>query len=584
MVNVIINGKPLQVENGTTIMEAAKTVGIDIPHLCYLKDINDIGACRVCVVEIEGKDKLATACNTVCEEGMVIQTNGARARKARRINVELLMSDHNDSCPYCMKSGNCTLQKLANDLGFIVPNFKNVAEKMNWTMELPIVRDASKCIKCMRCVQVCNKIQGLGIWQMVGSGYRATIGVRDNERIDKSECALCGQCITHCPVGALRECDDRSKLIEALADPEIITMVQVAPAVRTAWGEQIGLSHEEATMGKMVSALRKIGVDYIFDTTFTADLTIMEEGTEFLDRVKHAGEYKWPMFTSCCPGWLRFCKTQYPEYVENLSTAKSPQQMFGTMAKTYIAYKLGVDPDKIFSVSIMPCTAKKYERGVEAVNDGGHGSDVDLVLTTRELDRLIRTDGIRAEDLTEEPFDDFFGEGTGAGVIFGSTGGVMEAALRSAYYLTTGSNPKPDAFREVRGMDGWREAKFDLAGEEIRVAVVSGLGNTRKLLEAVKAGEVDYHFVEVMACPGGCVGGGGQPCEEGREKASERAEFLYFLDKNNEIRFSHENPTVKLAYEEFLESPLSHKSHKYLHTRISDWNLHMEDSEKHKWI
>ena len=483
-----------------------------------------------------------------------------------------------------MKSGNCTLQKLANDLGFIVPNFKNVAEKMNWTMELPIVRDASKCIKCMRCVQVCNKIQGLGIWQMVGSGYRATVGVRDNERIDKSECALCGQCITHCPVGALRECDDRSKLIEALADPEIITMVQVAPAVRTAWGEQIGLSHEEATMGKMVSALRKIGVDYIFDTTFTADLTIMEEGTEFLDRVKHAGEYKWPMFTSCCPGWLRFCKTQYPEYVENLSTAKSPQQMFGTMAKTYIAYKLGVDPDKIFSVSIMPCTAKKYERGVEAVNDGGHGSDVDLVLTTRELDRLIRTDGIRAEDLTEEPFDDFFGEGTGAGVIFGSTGGVMEAALRSAYYLTTGSNPKPDAFREVRGMDGWREAKFDLAGEEIRVAVVSGLGNTRKLLEAVKAGEVDYHFVEVMACPGGCVGGGGQPCEEGREKASERAEVLYFLDKNNEIRFSHENPTVKLAYEEFLESPLSHKSHKYLHTKVKDWNLDMEDSDKHKWI
>lgn len=305
-------------------------------------------------------------------------------------------------------------------------------------------------------------------------------------------------------------------------------------------------------MGKMVSALRKIGVDYIFDTTFTADLTIMEEGTEFLDRVKRAGEYKWPMFISCCPGWLRFCKTQYPEYVENLSTAKSPQQMFGTMAKTYIAYKLGVDPDKIFSVSIMPCTAKKYERGVEAVNDGGHGSDVDLVLTTRELDRLIRTDGIRAEDLTEEPFDDFFGEGTGAGVIFGSTGGVMEAALRSAYYLTTGSNPKPDAFREVRGMDGWREAKFDLAGEEIRVAVVSGLGNTRKLLEAVKAGEVDYHFVEVRPVPEAASAEAASLAKRAEKKPPSVQRFCISLTRTTKSDFHMKILQLNLPMRNFL--------------------------------
>ncbi len=575
MVNVTINGQKISVPEGTTIMDAADLVGIKIPHLCYLRDINDIGACRVCVVEIEGTDKLATACNTECVEGMVITTNGPRARKARRINVELIMSDHNANCPYCLKSGNCTLQSLANDLGLLIPDYPNVAEKMNWSRELPIVRDASKCVKCMRCVQICEKVQGLGIWSILGTGYRTTIGVKENKRIDLSECTLCGQCVTHCPVGALRECDDRQRFANALADPEKIVLLQIAPAVRTAWGEQIGLSVKDATLGKLVCAFKKIGVDYVFDTNLTADLTIMEEGSEFLDRLTHREDHQWPMFTSCCPGWIRFAKTQAPDLLENLSTAKSPQQMFGTMSKTYMAQRLGLDPDKIFSVSVMPCTAKKYERTVNEVQDSGHGKDVDLVLTTREIDRIIRSDGIEPDELYDMPFDDVFGAGSGAGVIFGSTGGVMEAALRSAYFLATGENPDPDAFSEVRGSGGWREATFNLAGQELKIAIVSGLGNVRRLIDAVRSGQEEYDFVEVMACPGGCVGGGGQPFRDGEEKASERAGILYSLDNVNDIRFSHENPTVIELYENFLDAPLSEKSHHYLHTEVKDWDLEM---------
>jgi len=575
MVNVTINGQKISVPEGTTIMEAADQVGIKVPHLCYLKGVNDIGACRVCVVEVEGTDKLATACNTECVEGMVVTTNGPRARQARRINVELIMSDHNANCPYCLKSGNCTLQTLANDLGLLIPDYPNVAEKMNWSRELPIVRDASKCVKCMRCVQICDKIQNMNIWSILGTGYRTTIGVKENRRIDLSDCTLCGQCITHCPVGALRECDDRQRFMNALADPEKIVLLQIAPAVRTAWGEQIGLSVKDATLGKLVCALKKIGVDYVFDTNLTADLTIMEEGSEFLDRLTHRDAHQWPMFTSCCPGWIRFAKTQAPDLLENLSTAKSPQQMFGTMAKTYMAQRLGLDPDKIFSVSVMPCTAKKYERTVAEVQDSGHGKDVDLVLTTREIDRIIRYDGIEPDELYDVPFDDVFGEGSGAGVIFGSTGGVMEAALRSAYFLATGSNPDPDAFSQVRGSGGWREATFNLAGQELKIAIVSGLGNVRRLIDAVRSGREEYDFVEVMACPGGCVGGGGQPFRDGEEKAEERAGILYSLDNVNDIRFSHENPTVIELYENFLDAPLSEKSHHYLHTEVKDWDLEM---------
>lgn len=573
MVNLTINDRKISVSENTTILEAAGKVGIDIPHLCYLEGINEIGACRVCIVENEGMETLITACNTPVEEGMKIYTNSPRVRKTRKINVELILSDHDCKCATCVRSGNCNLQKIANDLGILEVPYENIAEVSKWNSKVPLIRDASKCIKCMRCIQICDKIQGMNIWDVTGSGYRTTVGVNHNQVIEEADCAYCGQCITHCPVGALRERNDTSKVLDALADPDKITMVQIAPAVRTAWGEGVGLYREESTTGKLVSALRQIGFDYIFDTVYTADLTIMEEGSEFLERFTHRDDYKWPMFTSCCPGWVRFVKTQYPKLAENLSTAKSPQQMFGAVSKTYIAHKLGIDPDKIFSVSIMPCTAKKYECDVAAVNDAGHGKDVDLVLTTRELDRLINADRIKVEDLQEEAFDDMFGEGTGAGVIFGATGGVMEAALRSAHFLLTGKNPKKDAFKKVRGMDGWKEAVFEIEGVSVKVAVVSGLGNTRRLMESIEAGDVEYDFVEVMACPGGCAGGGGQPIHDGEELAETRGKTLYGIDSISKLRFSHENPTVQMTYEEFLEAPLSHRSHELLHTNIEEWEL-----------
>lgn len=578
MVTLTINGQQISVPERTTIMEAAEKVGIHIPHLCFLKDINEIAACRVCLVELIGIDKLVTACDTECRDGMEISTNSPRVRKIRKMNVELLLSDHRSECTSCVKSGNCTLQTISNDVGIIRSPFEhNTAEKSRWNEDLPLIRDASKCVKCMRCIQVCEKVQGLGIWDLHGTGHRTTIGVRDNLSFQDSGCVLCGQCITHCPVGALRERDDRDLLNDALGDPDKVVIAQIAPAVRTAWGEQIGLSDEESTIGKLVCALKKIGIDYVFDTDYSADLTIMEEGSEFLERLAHRDDYQWPMFTSCCPGWVRFVKTRYPDMTDNLSTAKSPQQMFGAIAKTYVAHRLGVDPDKVFSVSIMPCVAKKYERTVSQVNYKDGGYDVDLVLTTRELDRFIRSDSIKPEDLTDMPFDDIFGEGSGAGVIFGTTGGVMEAALRSAYYLATGENPKADAFKDVRGMKGWKEETFDIKGTKLKVAVASGLANAKALMEAVRRGDVQYDFVEIMACPGGCVGGGGQPFKDGFELAGERGEQLYQLDRESSIRFSHENSAVQLTYEEYIGSPMSDKAHHILHTDLKSWDLKMTE-------
>ena len=573
MVNLKIDGIAVSVPENTTILEAAASVGIKIPTLCYLKGINEIGACRICVVEIEGQEKLRAACNNPVEEGMSVLTDSPKVRKAKKTNLQLILSQHDSKCTTCHRNGNCTLQSLAEDFGITLNPYPVTPAKGNWDKNYHLIREDSKCIKCMRCVQVCDKIQTLSIWDVNSTGSHTTVGVSGGKKINEINCALCGQCITHCPVGALHERDDTAKVMRAAADEKLVTVVQIAPAVRAAWAEHLGLEREDATVKKLVSALRKMGFDYIFDTNFSADLTIMEEGSEFVDKLTHKDENKFPMFTSCCPGWVRFLKTEYPDMVDMLSTAKSPQAMFGAVTKTYFAEKIGKTPEEIFSISIMPCTSKKSEIEIETINGSG-AKDVDAVLTTREVERLIKSANIDIDTLEEEEFDSPLGDGSGAAVIFGSTGGVMEAALRSAYFLVTGKNPDPDAFKAVRGFNGpWREAQIDIDGTVINVAVASGLGNARQLIEAIRAGKVNYDFVEIMACPGGCGGGGGQPIHDGQELAQVRDENLYVIDKNNPIRFSHENPAVIKVYEEYFEKPLSHKAHELLHTDHFSWDV-----------
>ena len=578
MVNLRIDNKEICVPAGTTIMDAAAMNGITIPKLCYLKDINEIGACRVCVVELLGVDRLITSCNNVVQEGMEIYTNSPKVRQDRRKTVQLILSQHDCKCATCVRSGNCSLQKLANDLNILDVPFGQVLEHQPWDRKFPLIKESTKCIKCMRCVQICEKVQGLGIWQVEGTGSRVTVNVSGHKSIADADCSLCGQCITHCPVGALRERDDTEKVWDAIADPDKVVIAQVAPAVRTAWGEAMGIDLKDAKVGKILDFLKKAGVDYVFDTTFSADLTIMEEGNEFLERFTKGETKVRPMFTSCCPGWVRFIKSQYPHLVPQLSSAKSPQQMFGSVMKSYYAEKKGIDPENIVTLSIMPCLAKKSEREMELYYKEFEGHDVDIVLTTRELTRMMKSTFVDPDTLVDIAPDSLMGHGTGAGVIFGVTGGVMEAALRSAYFLVNGKNPDADAFKVVRAEGagpeyGIRAAEVTLGGNVVKAAIVSGLANTRKLLDAIERGEVHYDFVEVMACPGGCVGGGGQPIHDGMEMAFDRGQNLYFLDKTENLRFSHENPDILKLYADYMEKPLSHKSHRLLHTDHLAWGM-----------
>ena len=560
MVNLIIDGKKIQTKEGATILEAAKENGINIPTLCYLKDLNEIGACRVCIVEVEGVEKCVPSCHTQVIEEMVVHTNSKKVRETREVNLQLILSQHNFHCATCIRNGNCKLQNLAKDFNIDDNPYDIKYEEKVWDKTVPLIRDFTKCIKCMRCVQVCDKIQSLSVWDVVNTGAKTSVNVRENKKIVDVNCSFCGQCIVNCPVGALHERDDIKKVLNALYDKEKITIVQVAPAVRAAYGEGLGLTRLEATEKRLAGVLKAIGFDYVFDTVFSADMTIMEEGSEFLTRLEDIRKSGLPMFTSCCPGWLRFIKSEFPDLVPRLSSAKSPQGMFGALAKSYYAEILKVPKEKIFNVSIMPCLAKKDEATLDDYDD------IDAVLTTRELDRLLLSTMADPTKIEECDFDSPLGVGTGAGVIFGVTGGVMEAALRSAYYLVNKKNPDADAFKDIRGLDGYRIGTFDFGnGVEVKVAVVHSLSNARKIINNILSGKEKYDFVEVMACPGGCINGGGQIIDLEGSNLADRSKVLYGLDKANNIRFSHENPEVIACYEKYLGKPLSEKAHHLLH-------------------
>ena len=586
MVNIKINGLSLSVPEGTTILTAAESHGISIPHLCYLEKINEIGACRLCCVEVKGEEKLVPSCITKAAEGMEVITNSQRVRSRARTNLQFLMSQHDGRCTQCVLSGNCRLQTLCNEMNISLDGFYEDIPKGRrtyWPAEFPLQRDATRCIKCMRCIQTCDKVQKVSVWDLISGGAWARVDVHDGLDIRESDCTLCGQCIVNCPTGALKERSDTEAVMRCIDNKDIITVAQIAPAIRTAWGESLGMSPEEATSEKLCGILKACGFDYVFDTSFGADLTIMEEASEFLARKGKGDLDKYPMFTSCCPGWVRFCKTHYPELTGQLSTSKSPHQMFGAVIKSYFAEKEGIDPSRIRTVSIMPCIAKKAEAALPTMKNAEGLSDVDYVLTTREVVRMINMENIQAGQIRETPFDNPMADYTGAGVIFGVTGGVMEAALRSAAYFVTGKNPEPDAFKAVRGRHAeecaWRELEMEIGGEKIRVAVASGLRNADLLCTAIVRGEVKYDFVEIMACPNGCSGGGGQPRhQDDIDRRGCRGEVLYKIDQKLPLRYSHENPDIQKLYHDYLEKPLSEKAEELLHTDHFGWRMPEEEN------
>ena len=570
MINLKIDDKEISVPEGITILEAARQANIDIPTLCYLKEINQIGDCRMCIVEVEGRKGFATSCIQKVEEGMVVHTHTPAVMEARRMVLDLIISNHAKDCLTCTRNGNCELQALA--IKFNVLNIEYEGERTKHKVDdksPAIVRDFNKCVLCRRCVGACKNIQNIGAIDCINRGFESCVSTAGDHSLADVDCTYCGQCIEACPTGALHEQDDTAKVWRKVKDPDVYTIVQTAPAVRVALGEEFGMPIGENTVGKMVTALKKLGFDKVFDTNTGADFTIMEEANEFVDRISNGGVL--PMITSCCPAWVRFAEKNYPEQLAHLSSCKSPHQMFGAVIKSYYAKKFNIEASKIYTVSVMPCIAKKYECTREEMEQDGL-RDVDAVITTRELARMIKQGNIEYTSLEDSIFDDPMGEASGAAAIFGTTGGVMEAALRTAADTIEGKNLGQFEYTKVRGSAGIKRASVNIAGKEIRVVVASGLRNARKIMNEIKNGKADYDFVEIMACPGGCVMGGGQPIKNSKTRSivdvrKLRAEALYTIDERSVIRKSHENPTIKTIYKEFFENPGSETAHKYLHTK-----------------
>jgi len=569
MVSLTINGLEVKVPATHTVLDAAKEAGIDIPTLCYLKDVNEVGACRICMVEVEGARTLQASCVLPVRDGMVVKTNSKRVRNAVKSNVELILANHNRECLSCTRNKSCELQSISEELGIEDVKFQGAMREPKKDSASPsIVRDSSKCILCGKCVNVCSKVQNVGVLGFNNRGFETTVGPAFDMQMDEIPCIYCGQCINVCPVGALAEKNDIDRVWDALDDPEMHVVVQTAPAVRAGLGEEFGYEIGTRATGKMVASLKRLGFDQVFDTNFAADLTIMEEGTELLTRVKEGG--KLPLITSCSPGWIRYCEFYYPEFIENLSSCKSPHQMFGAIIKSYYAEKQNIDPKKIFTVSIMPCTAKKSEAARPEMQVDGN-MDVDVVLTTRELAKMIKQARIKYTELPDENFDDAMGEYTGAGVIFGATGGVMEAALRTVADILTGEDLEEIEHHAVRGIEGIKEVEVTLGDLTVKAAIAHGAGNAAKLLDMIKSGEKEYHFIEIMGCEGGCVTGGGQPIVNSSIKRDmdirvERAKALYEEDRILPVRKSHKNEQIAQLYKEYLGAPNSHKAHELLHT------------------